>query len=159
MRIIDTLVVHCSATPAGLPIGAKEINSMHIQRGFAMIGYHFVIKENGNVEKGRDIEKIGAHVSGHNAQSIGICLVGGLDAERKPANTFTPAQFAALDALLRKLRHQFPAAKICGHRDLSPDKDGDGKVERHEWVKECPCFDVASWCLSRSPSIIPAALV
>lgn len=156
MRNIKTIVVHCSATPEGLAIGRKEINSMHLARGFAMIGYHFVVKIDGEVQKGRDLDQVGAHVSGHNSNTIGICLVGGLDVERKPANTYTPAQFAALDALLRKLRHQFPTADICGHRDLSPDKDGDGKVERHEWVKECPCFDVAEWCETRG---IPAVVL
>lgn len=149
MREIDTIVVHCSATPRGLDIGAREINSMHLARGFKMIGYHYVIRINGKREAGRRLEAIGAHATGHNARSVGICLVGGLDDARKPANTYTPAQFAELEACLRQLKHQFPGARICGHRDLSPDTDGDGVVERHEWVKECPCFDVAAWLADR----------
>lgn len=150
MRPIDLIVIHCSATPQGLDIGVKEIDAMHKKRGFAMIGYHFVIRENGRREGGRALTSVGAHAAGHNANSIGICLVGGLDDERKPANTFTPQQFAELEVLLGELKAKFPKARIVGHRDLSPDLDGDGKVERHEWVKECPCFDVADWLRERA---------
>lgn len=145
MRPIDLIVVHCSATPRGLDIGVREIDAMHKARGFNSIGYHFVIRVNGRREGGRALTSPGAHVSGHNKSSIGICLVGGLDDNRKPANTFTPQQFTELAKLLRELKARWPAARICGHRDLSPDRDGDGKVERHEWVKECPCFDVSEW--------------
>lgn len=150
MRDIDTIVIHCSATPRGLDIGVKQIDAMHKARGFAMIGYHFVIRINGRREGGRALDRPGAHARGHNANSIGICLVGGLDDERKPANTFTPQQFAELEVLLGELKAKFPKARIVGHRDLSPDLDGDGKVERHEWVKECPCFDVADWLRERA---------
>jgi N-acetylmuramoyl-L-alanine amidase len=153
MRDINMIVVHCSATPEGLPIGAREIDAMHRARGFTMIGYHYVIGINGKLETGRALDRVGAHVSGHNANSIGICLVGGLGHDRKPKDTKTPAQEAELHALLVKLQGMFPHAKICGHRDLSPDTDHDGKVERHEWIKECPCFDVADWLVARGISI------
>lgn len=149
MREINLIVIHCSATPQGLDIGVKQIDAMHRARGFAMIGYHYVIRENGRREGGRAIDRPGAHVSGHNAKSIGVCLIGGLDHNRKPANTFTPQQFAELEVLLRELKSKFPKARIVGHRDLSPDLDGDGVIERHEWVKECPCFDVAEWLAER----------
>jgi N-acetylmuramoyl-L-alanine amidase len=154
VRKIDTIVVHCSATPAGLDIGAREIRRMHMDPKrpggpFSDIGYHFVIRLDGEFEAGRVLEVPGAHVGGHNARSIGICLVGGLDLHRKPANTFTDEQFDSLADLIDTLLARFPGARVLGHRDLSPDKDGDGRVERHEWVKECPCFDVAEWLASR----------
>jgi N-acetylmuramoyl-L-alanine amidase len=145
VRPINHIVVHCSATPAGLDIGAQEIDRMHRNRGFAKIGYHYVIRLDGEIEVGRGLEEIGAHVQGHNARSIGICLVGGLDHARKPANTFHQEQFDALAGLISHLLANFKGAQVLGHRDLSPDKDGDGKVERHEWVKGCPCFDVREW--------------
>lgn len=153
MRKINLIVVHCSATPEGLDIGAKAIDAMHKARGFAMIGYHYVVRIGGQLETGRSLESPGAHVSGHNANSIGICLVGGLDHERKPKDTKTPAQEATLHALIVKLRGIYPDAKICGHRDLSPDLNHDGKVDRHEWIKECPCFDVADWLVARGISV------
>lgn len=152
MRDIDLIVVHCSATPDGLDIGAKEINVMHLARGFAKIGYHFVIRINGALEQGRQMEEVGAHVEGHNAHSLGICLVGGLDHERKPADTFKLPQFEKLVRLLSALKEQFPGARVCGHRDLSPDLNHDGKIERNEWMKECPCFDVAEW-LAKQPTL------
>jgi N-acetylmuramoyl-L-alanine amidase len=149
VRPIREIVVHCSATPAGLDIGAREIDGMHRQRGFVKIGYHYVIRLDGDVEIGRDLTEIGAHVVGHNAFSVGICLVGGLDHARQPANTFTPQQFDVLAELLAKLKATFPEGRILGHRDLSPDRDRDGVVERHEWVKDCPCFDVREWLAGR----------
>lgn len=148
MRPINLIVVHCSATPDDLDIGAAEIDSMHRRRGFDGIGYHYVIRLDGAIEEGRPLSKVGAHVQGHNANSIGICLVGGLDQARNPADTFTSLQFDALRGLLAELKAQFPGARICGHRDLSPDLDHDGKVERHEWMKDCPCFDVAEWLMA-----------
>lgn len=146
MREINLIAVHCSATPRGRDIGRSEITAMHLARGFNTIGYHFVIRLDGTREIGRPLGQAGAHVAGHNANSIGICLVGGLDAKGKPEDTFTLAQYAELVKLVRELRTKFPHARICGHRDLSPDKDRDGKVEKHEWLKDCPCFDVRAWC-------------
>lgn len=127
------LVVHCSATPAKSDIGAKEITRMHRERGFLTIGYHFVIRRNGTVEKGRDLDAIGAHVEGWNSRSLGICLVGGLDSNMKPQDNFTDEQYASLASLLQELRVGFPKASILGHRDLPNVK------------KDCPCFDVRSW--------------
>ena len=104
---------------------------MHRQRGFNGIGYHYVIRLDGTVEKGRPEDAIGAHVEGLNARSIGIAYVGGVDANdiNKAEDTRTPQQKAALRALLTTLRDRYPTAKIIGHRD-------------HPGVKKaCPCFD------------------
>jgi N-acetyl-anhydromuramyl-L-alanine amidase AmpD len=149
-RAIDTLVVHCSATPQGLDIGAREIDQMHRARKFARIGYHYVIRINGNVELGRPEDVAGAHVQGHNAHSLGICLIGGLDHARKAANTYTPEQMIALEALLEELQARYGDVRVCGHRDLSPDRNHDGKITRDEWLKDCPCFDVATWWAGRA---------
>lgn len=78
---------------------------------------------------------------GSNANSIGICYIGGLDADGKPKDTRTEEQKASLFFLLQQLREQFPDAMICGHRDFSPDLNGDGIIEPWEWMKACPCFD------------------
>jgi N-acetyl-anhydromuramyl-L-alanine amidase AmpD len=122
---------------------------MHKQRGFRKIGYHYFIRLDGTVETGRPLEEVGAHVEGHNANSIGICYAGGLAVDGKTAkDTRTPAQKQAMEILVRDLARRFPNARICGHRDFSPDRDGDGVVERHEWMKECPCFDVHDWARS-----------
>lgn len=142
----DTLVVHCSATRATQDIGVAEITRWHQAKGWETIGYHFVIRRDGTVEPGRLVQMIGAHVQGHNATSIGICLVGGLAADGNAENNFTPEQFQQLRALLVQLLLAFPDCRIVGHRDLSPDSDGDGKIEPREWIKACPSFDVAAWC-------------
>lgn len=143
------LVVHVTATPPSADIGAKEVRAMHLARGFSDIGYHWVIRRDGRVEKGRDERAIGAHVAGWNSTSIGVSMVGGVDARGKPEDNATPAQYQALERLLREMLKRYPAATICGHRDLSPDGDRDGVIERAEWIKECPCFDAIPWAASK----------
>ncbi len=133
MRKINLLVVHCSATVPEQNIGIAEIRQWHEQRGWNDIGYHYVIRRDGTQETGRPLERAGAHAKGHNAFSIGICLVGGVDAGNHPQNNFTPTQFASLRRLLLHLQQRFPESRICGHRDLP-------KVR-----KACPSFDVTSW--------------
>lgn len=141
MRKIKYIVLHCSATKEGQNVSVRDIDRWHRQRGFRMIGYHYVILLDGSIRKGRDIAQVGAHVAGNNANSIGICYVGGLDADGKPKDTRTGEQKASLFYLLQQLREQFPDAVICGHRDFSPDLNGDGVIEPWEWMKACPCFD------------------
>jgi len=152
MRDINLLVVHCSATQAGLDVGAAEIRKWHVGQGWKDIGYHYVIRRSGAIEPGRPESEVGAHAQGYNAHSLGICLVGGVNKAGKGENNFTPAQFKALRGKLDELRSRYPKTLICGHRDLSPDANGDGIVEPNEWVKECPSFDVSSWCESVSIS-------
>lgn len=82
-------------------------------------------------------------MKGQNAHSIGICYEGGLDADGNPKDTRTPEQRSALRLLVHRLLKLFKDARVCGHRDLSPDRDGDGTVEPGEWVKQCPCFEVS----------------
>ncbi|GFM88997.1 N-acetylmuramoyl-L-alanine amidase [Pseudomonas cichorii] len=146
----DLIVVHCSATRATADIGVREITQWHIQRGFDTVGYHYVIRRNGELETGRAESTIGAHVRGHNSNSIGVCLAGGVDAKNKPENNFTLAQFATLETLLQQLQGRYPAARILGHRDLSPDRNGDGKITPDEFIKACPSFDVSEWWASRA---------
>jgi N-acetyl-anhydromuramyl-L-alanine amidase AmpD len=156
MREINLLVIHCSATPEGLDIGAKELRVMHLARGFADIGYHYVIRLDGSVEKGRADDVIGAHAEGYNAHSLGICMVGGLDHARAAKDTFTPAQWATLKTLVNRLTEKYAIGKIVGHRDLSPDLNHDGKITPNEWMKQCPCFDVREWLAREHITGIPA---
>lgn len=133
MRAINKIIVHCAATPEGKDYTVEQIRQWHTApkpkgNGWQDIGYHFVIYRDGSVHKGRPIEQVGAHTYGYNANSIGICYIGGCAADGKtPKDTRTPAQKEALIALLRELRAKFPAAKIHGHRDFAP--------------KACPSFD------------------
>lgn len=141
------IVVHCSATKSTQDIGAAEIREWHMSppRNWRDIGYAAVIRRNGTIEFGRHFDEVGAHVLGKNATTVGICLVGGLDADGEPACNFTDAQKESLGVLVLMLRLAYPGASVLGHRDLSPDLDGDGIVEPHEWLKACPCFDVRHW--------------
>ena len=132
------IVVHCSATQPKQDIGAAEIERWHRQRSFLAIGYHYVIRRDGTVELGRPDDTVGAHVEGHNSTSVGICLVGGVDAKLKPQDNFTAEQYAALHDLLVEVKAKYPEAEILGHRDF-PGVD-----------KACPSFDVKDW-LKKNP--------
>ena len=128
MRKITEIIVHCSATPEGQNFTAEDIDRWHKQKGWQGIGYHYVIYLDGSVHKGRNEEVIGAHCLGHNAYSIGVCYIGGLDKWTKaPKDTRTDAQKQALIDLLKNLKEKYPNAIIYGHRDFSK--------------KDCPCFD------------------
>lgn len=141
----DLLVVHCSATKPDADIGVREIDGWHRQRGFDAVGYHYIIRRDGRIENGRPEGVIGAHARGHNAHSIGVCLVGGIGDDGTPHNNFTRAQFDRLCTLLAELCKRYPGARTLGHRDLSPDLNGDGKITPNEYIKACPSFDVATW--------------
>lgn len=149
MKTIDAIVIHCSATRAGQDVHAGDIDKWHKERGFACIGYNFVVDLDGTVEVGRPLNRDGAHcntagLSGvaYNKHSIGICYVGGLDENGEPADTRTPEQKKTLANLVYKLIDEYPIIEVIGHRDASPDKNKDGKITPNEWIKQCPCFDV-----------------
>lgn len=145
MKVVNRLVVHCSATRATADVGVADIRLWHKRQGWRDVGYHYVIRRNGTVEKGRHDNEPGAHAAGFNGDSIAICMVGGVGADGKGENNFNYQQFDALRSLLNTLRLRFPAAEILGHRDLSPDRNKDGKVTKNEWLKECPSFSVRDW--------------
>lgn len=143
MRTIDHIIIHCSATCEGSSLSVEELERIHRRRGFRGIGYHYYIRRDGTVTNTRPLEVIGAHCKGNNAHSVGICYEGGLDARGNPKDTRTPEQRSAMHLLVAQLLKRFKNnVCICGHRDLSPDLNGDGVIEPEEWVKECPCFEV-----------------
>ena len=144
MREINLIVVHCSATRADRDFTENDLEVCHRHRGFNGAGYHFYIRKNGDIKNTRPLEKPGAHALGYNAHSIGICYEGGLDVRYRPADTRTEWQKHSLRVLIRTLLMDYPGCRVCGHRDLSPDRNGDGRISPEEWVKECPCFEVTS---------------
>lgn len=147
MREIDAIVVHGAWTRRTVDVGVAEIRQWHKDRGFSDIGYHFVIRRDGTVETGRDIEKAGAHVKGHNKTTIGICLVGGRDDMKLPGIelteevkqevlwefNYTEQQMDALVSLVRHLETKYPGSDILGHRDYAGV------------TKRCPGFDVRAY--------------
>ena len=131
MRTITLIIVHCSANRAGSALRMADIDSYHRSLGWIGCGYHYVIPTDGTIEPGRPDEMVGAHCKNHNRHSIGVCYIGGLSKDGKPADTRTDAQRIALRNLLERLRRRYPDALIVGHRDLDTQK-------------VCPCFDVAN---------------
>ena len=148
---IDAIIIHCSATRDGQNIKASDIDKWHKERGFKMIGYNYVIDLDGTIEIGRPLTMDGAHcntsgVSGkiYNKHSIGICYVGGLDRKGNAKDTRTRKQKKALQKLVNELVMKYPIKEVIGHRDASPDINGDGQITKNEWIKQCPCFEVKS---------------
>ena len=147
-RNITLIVVHCTATRADADFTQKDLLRCHKARGMRMVGYHFYIRKDGFIWTTRPLDMVGAHCLGYNQESVGIAYEGGLDKQGLPADTRTPEQKHSLRVLIRTLKKMFSIQRVCGHRDLSPDRNGNGVVESSEWLKQCPCFDVATdrWC-------------
>ena len=141
MRKINLIVIHCSATREDRTLTPGDLEVMHRRRGFNGTGYHYYIRKDGTTVLTRPIERVGAHVKGWNAHSIGVCYEGGLNRKGQPADTRTPTQKATIRQLVHQLKELFPGSRVCGHRDLSPDLNGNGEIEPEEWMKACPCFD------------------
>lgn len=131
MRKIDKIIIHCSATPEGRAVTVETIRGWHRKQGWSDIGYHYVIYLDGSVHEGRPLEAIGAHTSGENLHSVGICYVGGCDKNMKPKDTRTAEQEAALVELVKRLKERFPGATVHGHNEYA--------------AKACPSFDVQKW--------------
>ncbi len=130
MRSITHIVIHCTATPEGRQHTAAEIRSWHLDKGWKDIGYHYVVKLDGTIETGRPEAEQGAHVKGHNATTIGVVYVGGMDKGMKHAkDTRTEEQKASMVSLLTDLKQRYPQAQILGHNDFPGV------------AKACPSFD------------------
>ena len=118
------ITVHCSATSPQQDIGAAEIRQWHKSKGWRDVGYHFVIRRNGQVEIGRPLSQTGAHVKGHNKANIGVCVIGGCNANQQPQDNFTLAQRKALFGLVAALQAQFLICDehVKGHKDWGANK-------------------------------------
>ena len=128
----EYLVVHCSATKPSMDIGLREIKRWHVDdNGWRDVGYHYIIRRNGEVELGRSNRDTGAHAAGYNHKSISLCMVGGMAEDNSAENNFTAQQWTALLDLLKQIKVDYPEANVIGHNEISE--------------KECPSFDVQKW--------------
>ena len=128
----EYLVVHCSATKPSMDIGLREIKRWHVDdNGWRDVGYHYIIRRNGEVELGRSNRDTGAHAAGYNHKSISLCMVGGMAEDNSAENNFTAQQWTALLDLVKQIKVDYPEADIIGHNEISE--------------KECPSFDVQKW--------------
>lgn len=140
MRKIDYIVVHCTGTRPETTIEGMKMHWKSLR--WKNPGYHLVVRENGSVVRLTDDSKIANGVKGYNAKSLHVAYIGGLDKSGQKCCTLNLQQAGSLSIILEQWSKKYPEAKIVGHRDLSPDADGDGRIEECEWVKQCPCFDV-----------------
>lgn len=162
---MGSIVLHCSATRSNQDYPYERLARDHKKRGFGeWPGYHFYVTKDGTLYYCRPLGVKGCHVKGHNEGTVGVCYEGGLRdvqgsgskvqvsgfkassglrPESPYEDTRTAEQMITLHWLLVTLHEIWPRAKICGHRDFSPDRNGNGKIERWEYIKACPCFDAA----------------
>jgi N-acetylmuramoyl-L-alanine amidase len=134
MRSIKEIIIHCSATREEQQVSVDTIRDWHLAKGWNNIGYHFYIDLNGIINKGRDIDKIGAHCKGHNRNSIGICYCGGVETDGKtPKDTRTQEQKDSLLHVLKTLKAMYPEAVIYSHNEFAnkacPSFDATGEYE------------------------------
>lgn len=140
MRTIKYLVVHCTASPQSTKV--KDIlNYWKVALGWKSPGYHVVVEPDGTAHELAPIETATNGVKGFNSVSIHISYIGGVDLIGKPVDNRTQPQKETILRYLKKWKKQFPNAKIQGHRDFSPDKNGNGRIDPWERIKECPCFN------------------
>jgi len=119
MRDITRIILHCSATVEGKDYSVDTIRVWHKKRGWSDIGYHWVIRLDGSIEVGRPLEKSGAHTKGHNKDSVGVCYIGGCDADGKPKDTMNPEQEKAWRMIVLSLRTLYGDLTIHGHNEFS----------------------------------------
>ena len=129
MRDINKIILHCSATREGQDISTETIRGWHVnERGWSDIGYHYVVLLDGTVDKARPVERQGAHVRGKNKGSIGVCYIGGCDADMNPKDTRNEAQKKSLEELITYIMESYDDATLHGHNEFSS--------------KACPSFNV-----------------
>lgn len=131
--------MHCTASSQTWDVG--ELSAEFKRKGWKNPGYHYVVTSDGRIHQMLDDSKVSNGVKGYNSTSVNVAYVGGIDAKGKAVDNRTAAQKKALVDLLKILRKRYPKARILGHRDISPDQNGNGRVDQWERIKECPCFD------------------
>lgn len=140
MRDIKWFVLHCSASPQTTTV-ESIVSYWKNALGWKLPGYHVLVEPDGTAHELLPIDEIANGVKGFNANSIHISYIGGVDNHGKAIDNRTDAQKATILRYLKKWRVKFPKAKIQGHRDFSPDKNGNGRVDPWERIKECPSCD------------------
>jgi N-acetylmuramoyl-L-alanine amidase len=111
---------------------AEDIRKIHVdENGWSAIGYHYIIKRDGSVDRGRPHNAVGAHTRGYNSHSIGLCLIGGMAPDGSPAFNFTKEQMISLNVKVAELKKEYPEATIHGHNEFAD--------------KACPCFSIKDY--------------
>lgn len=139
MRHINKIILHCSATPENRHVNVETIRKWHKERGWSDIGYHFIVYLDGTVVSGRPVERAGAHVKGLNANSIGVCYIGGVDASGDAKDTRTPKQLESLEKLIVDLFEEYPEATLHGHNEFS-SKACPSFIVREEYQYLMDCY-------------------
>ena len=139
MRTIERIFVHCTASPQTW--GVEDLKREFRNKGWKSPGYHIAIGSDGEIHRLAEDSNVTNGVQGYNSTAINVAYIGGIDANGKGVDNRTPEQKKSLISVLSELKKKYPDAVILGHRDISPDKNGNGIVDPWERIKECPCFN------------------
>lgn len=139
MRGIKRIFVHCTAGSQRQTVA--DLQAEFKRKGWKNPGYHYVIQADGTVKQLLGEQFVSNGVKGYNSTSVNVAYMGGIDADGKAVDNRTDAQKASLLTLLKELKGRYPNAEIMGHRDISPDTNGNGIVDPWERIKGCPCFN------------------
>lgn len=140
MREVCYIVLHCTATPQTATV-QSILRFWRERLGWRSPGYHKLIEPDGTVTELASPKRLTNGVRGHNRYSYHIAYIGG----QGGVDNRTLIQKTTMEVEVKKALALFPSARVVGHRDLSPDKNGNGIIEPFEWTKLCPSFNVALW--------------
>lgn len=128
------IIIHCSNSTPSEDLTVCELNKLHRQKGFLNIRYHLIIKRDGIIEAGRDIDEVGSHTEDFDDKSVSICLIGGVetDKDNEPRLNYTARQWETLKSLVKSMCLLYPEAKVVGFNEVDTNKVS-------------PFFDVQAW--------------
>lgn len=130
--MVNLAVIRCSATREDKDLTEYDLGVYHRRRGFSGTGYHLYARKNEDIRSTRPIEKIGVHAKGFNREGIDIHYENRLSGKGHPKGIRTEWQKHLLRVLILTLLEDYPGCRVCGHRDLNPDRGKDGEIEPKE---------------------------
>ena len=130
-RPLSEVIVHGSETQSNKNIGSIEINNIHKKLGHDGIVYHYVIRRDGRLQRGRPADRESEHTNSHNKFSLAVCLVGGINLptgdvnplDNRSESAFTREQFTTLEIFLETFFMKVPGGLVFGHNELESDVD------------------------------------
>lgn len=158
-RAVKFFTSHCTSGPQNQ--STQEIfNYWKSHNGWTKVGYHFMISADGTIEQCLEISEVSNGVAGFNKNAIHFCYKGGIS-KGKAVDNRTDAQKVSQLLIINRLKELFPNGVALGHRDFSRDVNGNGIVDRWEWIKECPAFDLRDWLSQQGldPIMVPEKIV
>lgn len=143
-REITEVIVHWTETSTNKNIGSEEINGWHLAAGLDGLGYHYVIRRDGSLQRGRPSNIVGQHTPSRDEKSIGIVFVGGVNVPSDTPNfqnflsaqSLTRSQINTFDQFVRTMYRVYQGINFFGHVDVDPTEEAvDPGFDVPDYVK------------------------